>query len=201
MELGQLSDDVEVVSRGYAHAHGFTRDATWFLLKLQEEVGELTQAFLMRTGQARTKGHTPQELDDRFGAELADLLCHLLGRPGRTGRAEVAGVAPGQVRIGWLISGCGQPGPVARPVFVAAGPGTVRAWWPRSLAFGVRRPQGRSGSCPTPVVRCGFRSSGRRPRIDHQVPSGGNARLEVRRAGPSRPVMSDVTASQVAPEG
>lgn len=78
MDLTRLSDDVEVVSRGYAHANGFTRDRTWFLLKLQEEVGELTQAFLMRTGQARSKGNTQQELDDRFGAELADVLCHVV---------------------------------------------------------------------------------------------------------------------------
>lgn len=78
MDLGRLSDDVEVVSRGYARVHGIDRDATWFLLKLQEEVGELTQAFLMRTGQARSKGNTPQELEDRFGAELADVLCHVL---------------------------------------------------------------------------------------------------------------------------
>ncbi|HEX3786537.1 MAG TPA: hypothetical protein VHW44_01645 [Pseudonocardiaceae bacterium] len=78
MDLGQLSADVEVVSQGYARAHGFNRDDTWFLLKLQEEVGELTQAFLMRTGQGRPKGNTPQQLADKFGAELADVLCHVL---------------------------------------------------------------------------------------------------------------------------
>jgi NTP pyrophosphatase (non-canonical NTP hydrolase) len=71
MDLARLSDDVEVVSDRYAHAHEFTRDETWFLLKLQEEVGELTQAFLMRTGQPRSKGNSQQELDDKFGAELA----------------------------------------------------------------------------------------------------------------------------------
>ncbi|PPK71261.1 hypothetical protein V5P93_003126 [Actinokineospora auranticolor] len=78
MDLARLSDDAEVISQGYARANGITRDETWFLLKLQEEVGELTQAFLMRTGQARAKGHTPGELVDRFGAELADVLCHVL---------------------------------------------------------------------------------------------------------------------------
>jgi NTP pyrophosphatase (non-canonical NTP hydrolase) len=78
VDLDRLSDDVEVVSRGYARAHGINRDGTWFLLKLQEEVGELTQAFLMRTGQARTKGNSPQELDEKFGAELADVLSHVL---------------------------------------------------------------------------------------------------------------------------
>ncbi|WP_414942714.1 hypothetical protein [Amycolatopsis sp. cmx-11-51] len=78
MDLTRLSDDVEGVSRGYARAHGIERNETWFLLKLQEEVGELTQAFLMRTGQARSKGNTQQELDDRFGAELADVLCRVV---------------------------------------------------------------------------------------------------------------------------
>jgi NTP pyrophosphatase (non-canonical NTP hydrolase) len=60
------------------HKHGIERDATWFLLKLQEEVGELTQAFLMKTGQARDKGRTSAELDAGFRAELADVLCHVL---------------------------------------------------------------------------------------------------------------------------
>lgn len=78
MDLARLSDDVEAVSQGYALAHGFKRDETWFLLKLQEEVGELTQAFLMRTGQGRAKGNTQQELADQVGAELADVLCHVV---------------------------------------------------------------------------------------------------------------------------
>lgn len=78
VDLRRLSDDVEAVSLEYAHANGIDRNATWFLLKLQEEVGELTQAFLMRTGQARTKGNSPQELDEGFRAELADVLSHVL---------------------------------------------------------------------------------------------------------------------------
>jgi NTP pyrophosphatase (non-canonical NTP hydrolase) len=78
MDLRQLTDDVETVSRRYAEAFSFARDDAWFLLKLQEEVGELTQAFLMRNGQARTKGLTPEELDANFRAEIADVLCQLL---------------------------------------------------------------------------------------------------------------------------
>jgi NTP pyrophosphatase (non-canonical NTP hydrolase) len=74
----RLSDDVEVISQAYARAHGFTRDETWFLFKLQEEVGELTQAYLMRAGQARSKGNSRQQLDVLFGGELADVLCHVL---------------------------------------------------------------------------------------------------------------------------
>lgn len=78
VDLDELTERVEAVSREYARRHGITQDATWFLLKLQEEVGELTQAFLMRTGQARQKGLTESEIDERFRSELADVLCQVL---------------------------------------------------------------------------------------------------------------------------
>ena len=78
MDLKQLTDEVETVSRMYAVRNGFDRDATWFLLKLQEEVGELTQAFLRKTGQGRAQGLSPEELHQSFGAELADVLGHVL---------------------------------------------------------------------------------------------------------------------------
>ncbi|GAA3158607.1 hypothetical protein GCM10010466_56740 [Planomonospora alba] len=78
MDVRWLMDEVEAVSDAYARRHGITRDGTWFLLKLQEEAGELTQAFLMRAGQARDKGHSPDELEACFRAELADVLSHVL---------------------------------------------------------------------------------------------------------------------------
>jgi NTP pyrophosphatase (non-canonical NTP hydrolase) len=78
MDLRQLTDDVETISQRYAEVHDFRRDDAWFLLKLQEEVGELTQAFLMRTGQARDKGLTHEQIDRNFRAEFADVLCQLL---------------------------------------------------------------------------------------------------------------------------
>jgi NTP pyrophosphatase (non-canonical NTP hydrolase) len=78
MDLSQLTDQVEAVSSRYAREHGITRDDTWFLLKLQEEVGELTQAFLMRSGQARDKGYSPEELESSFRSELADVLSQVL---------------------------------------------------------------------------------------------------------------------------
>ncbi|MFF3440132.1 MazG nucleotide pyrophosphohydrolase domain-containing protein [Streptosporangium sp. NPDC002721] len=78
MDLRQLTDEVEAVSSTYALKHGIIRDDTWFLLKLQEEVGELTQAFLMRSGQARDKGCSPEELESNFRSELADVLSQVL---------------------------------------------------------------------------------------------------------------------------
>ncbi|MEV4175023.1 pyrophosphatase [Nonomuraea sp. NPDC049709] len=78
MDLRELSDEIESISQRYADKIGIERDDTWFLLKLQEEVGELTQAFLMLTGRARQKGRTEEELGDEFRAELADVVCHVL---------------------------------------------------------------------------------------------------------------------------
>ncbi|SDI56638.1 pyrophosphatase [Nonomuraea jiangxiensis] len=78
MDLRELAAEIEPTSSRYAQQLGIERDDTWFLLKLQEELGELTQAFLMRTGRARTKGQTAEELDLNFRSELADVLCHVV---------------------------------------------------------------------------------------------------------------------------
>lgn len=78
MDLEELAEEVEAVSEIYARKHAIERTDTWFLLKLHEEVGELTQAFLMKTGQARAKGRSAAELDADFSAEVADVLCHVL---------------------------------------------------------------------------------------------------------------------------
>ncbi|MFB2605883.1 pyrophosphatase, partial [Rhizobium phaseoli] len=40
--LRRLADQFETSSAAYAAANGIERDADWFLLKLQEEMGELT---------------------------------------------------------------------------------------------------------------------------------------------------------------
>lgn len=69
---------IEAISAGYAAKFGLQRDDTWFMLKLQEEIGELTQAFLASTGRTRPKGRTPDELRDDLSAELADVYCHTL---------------------------------------------------------------------------------------------------------------------------
>jgi NTP pyrophosphatase (non-canonical NTP hydrolase) len=69
---------VELVSQRYAERFGIVRSSDWHVLKLQEEVGELTQAHLRRQGQARTDGMDRSELDARFAAEIADVLCHTL---------------------------------------------------------------------------------------------------------------------------
>lgn len=78
MDIKQVSQEVEQVSQIYAEKFHIERDATWFILKLQEEVGELIQSYLMLTGKARTKGKSPDEIQSEFNRELADVFCQTL---------------------------------------------------------------------------------------------------------------------------
>ncbi|MHA6631775.1 hypothetical protein ACU61A_40605 [Pseudonocardia sichuanensis] len=66
------------MSRRYATTFGFEGTSDWQILKLHEEVGELTQVHLVRQGQAGPKGHTAAELDEKLAEGIADVLCHAL---------------------------------------------------------------------------------------------------------------------------
>jgi NTP pyrophosphatase (non-canonical NTP hydrolase) len=76
--LAELIVDFERVSRLYVDRCGIERDADWFVLKLQEELGELVQARLRLTGRGRVKGEGAEALRLQFEDECADLLGQLL---------------------------------------------------------------------------------------------------------------------------
>jgi NTP pyrophosphatase (non-canonical NTP hydrolase) len=76
--LQQIADGVEQVSSKYVASHAINRDNDWFMFKLQEELGEATQKYLMLTGRARTKGLSAEEIRAGFEDELADVLGQLL---------------------------------------------------------------------------------------------------------------------------
>jgi NTP pyrophosphatase (non-canonical NTP hydrolase) len=78
VDLSRWTDEVEEISQQYAARFGVDRTSSWFLLKLQEEVGELTQAYLQATGQGRDKGRSAAELREDLEAEVADVLAMLL---------------------------------------------------------------------------------------------------------------------------
>jgi NTP pyrophosphatase (non-canonical NTP hydrolase) len=78
VEIEELSERIAKISARYGENLGIERDGDWFLLKLQEEMGELTQAYLQVTGRARAKGQTPEQLRDTFQLEFADVFCQLL---------------------------------------------------------------------------------------------------------------------------
>jgi NTP pyrophosphatase (non-canonical NTP hydrolase) len=78
VDIRELTAQLEHVSQVYASRFGIDRDSNWQILKLHEEVGELTQAHLTRQGQARSKGLGAAEIDAMFRAEVADVLSHVL---------------------------------------------------------------------------------------------------------------------------
>jgi NTP pyrophosphatase (non-canonical NTP hydrolase) len=78
VDIEQMSARADEVSRLYAQRFGIDRDASWYLLKLQEELGELVQSYLRMTGNARTDGAPEVERREQFTGELADVLCHVL---------------------------------------------------------------------------------------------------------------------------
>ena len=80
MDLQALQADVLQISDIYAAEHDIDRDRDWALLKLQEELGELTAEHLRLTGRARG---TPDA--QALGDEAADVLGMLLIYCARSG--------------------------------------------------------------------------------------------------------------------
>ena len=76
--LGPLADRFEQASQAYVAAFGLRRDPDWYILKLQEEVGELTQAWSRLSGRGRSGGRSEAELKAQLADEVADVLGHVL---------------------------------------------------------------------------------------------------------------------------
>ncbi len=72
MTLNEMAEQIEVVANRYAKEINITRDDDWYVFKLQEELGELTQKFLMMSNRARQKGFSPEEIRGQFEDEVAD---------------------------------------------------------------------------------------------------------------------------------
>lgn len=64
---------------------------------LNEEAGELTQAYVARAAQARDEGRTGAELEQDFRSELADVLAQVLLI---TRRFDVALTRRGRSQVG-----------------------------------------------------------------------------------------------------
>ena len=73
LDLKALQADVLRISDIYAREHGIDRSGDWALLKVQEEVGELTAEHLRMSGRARGAADA-----GKLGDEAADVLGMLL---------------------------------------------------------------------------------------------------------------------------
>ncbi|MCF8469456.1 MAG: pyrophosphatase [Parvibaculum sp.] len=76
--LVKLAGQFEQASQRYAAANGITRNSDWFILKLQEELGELTQVWMKLTDRGRRRGMDDEALREALADETADLLGHIL---------------------------------------------------------------------------------------------------------------------------
>jgi NTP pyrophosphatase (non-canonical NTP hydrolase) len=75
--LSHLRAGVEAVHQRYRTVNGLTVDDAWYLLKLGEEVGELTRAFVRLRDRALS-GEERQRWRDNLAEELADVFCHVV---------------------------------------------------------------------------------------------------------------------------
>jgi NTP pyrophosphatase (non-canonical NTP hydrolase) len=73
-----LTERLERISAAHAARSSVRRDDDWYVLKLQEELGELTQAWLRVTDRGRRAGSEGAALRSQVEDEAADLLCQLL---------------------------------------------------------------------------------------------------------------------------
>lgn len=78
MNVHKVTRQVKKVSDAYAKKFGIRRDSNWYILKLQEEMGELIQSYLMMTGKARQKDKSKDQITAEFRKEMADVFCHVL---------------------------------------------------------------------------------------------------------------------------
>ena len=76
--LKALQERFDAASLSYCDIHGLERDADWVMLKLLEEIGELTQVWNTKTGRGRDKGLGNADLHHALSNEVADALGMLL---------------------------------------------------------------------------------------------------------------------------
>ncbi len=74
-DLEAFIDRLKAISDRYGRVYGVDRGGDWHLLKVQEEMGELTQAYLAKTLRSR---RDPGRARHEVAMEMADVLCMLL---------------------------------------------------------------------------------------------------------------------------
>jgi NTP pyrophosphatase (non-canonical NTP hydrolase) len=78
VDIAEWTNRLENVSAGYAEVYAVDRTPDWMLLKLMEELGELSQAWLVASGRGRDRNLTEQQQKDAVAAECADVVAMAL---------------------------------------------------------------------------------------------------------------------------
>lgn len=78
MNLNEISERLSKVIDIYAEKFSIRRDNDWFVLKIQEELGELSCAHLKLTQRARVGEASVEELEKNLRDEIADVIAMTL---------------------------------------------------------------------------------------------------------------------------
>lgn len=78
MNIKDLIEKLARVSDIYAQKYSIERSDDWFILKLQEELGELAAAHLKLTQRARVGEKSQASLEENLKEEIADVLAMTL---------------------------------------------------------------------------------------------------------------------------
>ncbi len=74
-ELEPFVDRLKAISDRYGRVYDVDRGGDWHLLKVQEEMGELTQAYLAMTGRSRRDADNARH---DVAMEMADVICMVM---------------------------------------------------------------------------------------------------------------------------
>ena len=74
-ELEPFIDRLKAISDRYGRVYGVDRGGDWHLLKVQEEMGELTQAYLAMTGRSRRDAENARH---EVAMEMVDVICMVM---------------------------------------------------------------------------------------------------------------------------
>ena len=84
--LSALTQRLEALAQRYGRVHNVPQDGDWLVLKLSEEMGEVSRAWLALHGRTRHgKGMREATLRQDLSHELADMMCFLIVMAGRNG--------------------------------------------------------------------------------------------------------------------
>lgn len=78
MNNQELTKTIVKIAEEYKTKYKVEYDAEFFLLKLQEELGELVQAHLSLSGRGRSRSESKEEAKQQVAEELSDVFCYVL---------------------------------------------------------------------------------------------------------------------------
>lgn len=76
--VAELAERIESVSAIYAERCDIRRDDDWFVLKIQEEAGELVSEHLRCSGRGRVRERSAEAMRSALEDEAADLFAQVL---------------------------------------------------------------------------------------------------------------------------